>query len=335
MSAFWLLPVVAGLALLLTGVMRRYALSRSLMDIPNARSSHSQPTPRGGGVAIVVSFLAALPLLALHGLLPWPMLWAFLGAGGLAAGVGFLDDRSHVAPRWRLLAHFLAAFWLLAWVQGLPPLALLGRSLDLGGIGYVLAAFYLVWLLNLYNFMDGIDGIASMEAICVCLGGAVLYALIGQPLLALTPLLLVAAVAGFLYWNFPPARIFLGDSGSGFIGIVLGGLSLQAAWVDSRLLWGWLILLGVFLTDATLTLFRRLARGERILEAHRSHAYQVAARRYGAHLPVTLATGALTLCWLLPLAAWVALGDLDGLLGLALAYAPLGLLVMRETGVRT
>lgn len=334
MSAFWLLPVVAGLALLLTGAMRHYALSRSLLDIPNARSSHSQPTPRGGGIAIVISFLAALPLLALSGLLPWPVVWALLGAGGLAAGVGFLDDHSHVAPRWRLLAHFAGALWLLAWLQGLPPLALLGRTLDLGLLGDMLAAFYLVWLLNLYNFMDGIDGIASLEAICVCLGGAVLYALVGQPLLALTPLLLAAAAAGFLYWNFPPARIFLGDSGSGFLGIVLGGLSLQAAWIDPRLLWGWLILLGVFLMDATLTLFRRLARGEKVLEAHRSHAYQVAARRYGGHLPVTLATGALTLFWLLPIAAWVALGRLDGLVGLLLAYVPLGLLVLRETGMR-
>ncbi len=334
MTALWLLPVVAGLSLLLTGGMRRYALSRRLLDIPTARSSHSQPTPRGGGVAIVLSFLAALPVLAVLGLLPWHWLWGLLGAGALVGWVGFLDDHGHVAVRWRLLAHFTAATWILVWLGGLPPLMLFGQAVDLGALGHGLAALYLVWLLNLYNFMDGIDGIASVEAICVCLGGALLYVLLGQAALALAPLLLAAAVAGFLYWNFPPARIFLGDSGSGFLGIALGGLSLQAAWVDPRLLWCWLILLGVFLVDATLTLFRRLARGERILDAHRSHAYQVAARHYGGHLPVTLATAALTLFWLLPIALWGAIGDLDGMVGLVLAYGPLGLLVLWETRAR-
>jgi Fuc2NAc and GlcNAc transferase len=142
-------------------------------------------------------------------------------------------------------------------------------------------------MLNLYNFMDGIDGIASVEAICACLGASVLYWLSGLDALIWGPLLLAASVAGFLYWNFPPARIFMGDAGSGFLGIVLGGLSLQAAWVSEPMLWAWLILLGVFIVDATFTLFRRLLRGEKVYEAHRSHAYQFASRRFGKHLPVT------------------------------------------------
>lgn len=126
--------------------------------------------PRGGGVAIVLSFLAALPLLAVVGVLPWPVLWALMGAGAWVAVVGFLDDHGHIAARWRLLAHFIGAAWALGWLGGLPSLAVFGFDLELGWLGYVLAAFYLVWLLNLYNFMDGIDGIASVEAISVCLG---------------------------------------------------------------------------------------------------------------------------------------------------------------------
>ncbi|MCY1394371.1 Undecaprenyl-phosphate alpha-N-acetylglucosaminyl 1-phosphate transferase [compost metagenome] len=329
MTIWWLLPALAGVSLFLTGILRRYALARSLMDIPNGRSSHSVPTPRGGGVAIVLSFLAALPLLASVGVLAWPMMWALLGAGGWVAVVGFLDDHGHIAARWRLLAHFIGAGWALGWLGGLPPLVIFGFDLDLGWLGYALAAFYLVWLLNLYNFMDGIDGIASVEAICVCLGGALLYLLLGEGGAALAPLALALAVAGFLFWNFPPARIFMGDAGSGFLGIALGVLSLQAAWVAPQLLWSWLILLGVFIVDATWTLFRRLLRGDKVYEAHRSHAYQYASREFGKHLPVTLAVAGLNLFWLLPIALWVGLGGLDGALGLLVAYLPLVWLAVR------
>lgn len=328
-TIWWLLPAMAGVSLFLTGALRRYALARSLMDIPNGRSSHSVPTPRGGGVAIVLSFLAALPLLALVGVLAWPVMWALLGAGGWVAVVGFLDDHGHIAARWRLLAHFIGAGWALGWLGGLPPLVIFGFDLDLGWLGYALAAFYLVWLLNLYNFMDGIDGIASIEAICVCLGGAVLYLLLDQGAAALAPLSLAVAVAGFLFWNFPPARIFMGDAGSGFLGIALGVLSLQAAWVAPQLLWSWLILLGVFIVDATWTLFRRLLRGDKVYEAHRSHAYQYASREFGRHLPVTLAVAVLNLFWLLPIALWVGLGGVDGALGLLVAYLPLVWLAVR------
>ncbi|MDH0625438.1 MraY family glycosyltransferase [Pseudomonas sediminis] len=329
MILWWLLPVLAGVSLLLTGALRRYALARSLMDVPNARSSHSVPTPRGGGVAIVLSFLAALPLLAVVGVLPWPVLWALMGAGAWVAVVGFLDDHGHIAARWRLLAHFIGAAWALGWLGGLPSLAVFGFDLELGWLGYVLAAFYLVWLLNLYNFMDGIDGIASVEAISVGLGGALIYALLGEPTAIGAPLLLAVAVAGFLFWNFPPARIFMGDAGSGFLGIALGVLSLQAAWIAPQLLWSWLILLGVFTVDATWTLFRRLLRGDKVYEAHRSHAYQYASRRFGNHLPVTLAVLGINLLWLLPIALWVGLGGLDGLLGLLVAYLPLVVLAVK------
>lgn len=312
-----------------TGLLRRYALAKSLMDIPNARSSHSVPTPRGGGVAIVVTFLALLPLLGWAGWLGWPSVIGLFGGGVWVAVVGFLDDHGHIAARWRLLAHFIGAGWLLAWLPALPQLALAGYNFDLGLVGYGLAALMLVWLLNLYNFMDGIDGIASIEAITVCVGGALLYALIGIPMLAAAPLLLAACVGGFLVWNFPPARIFMGDAGSGFLGLILGGLTLQAAWVTPQLLWGWLILLGVFIVDATFTLLRRLLRGDKVYEAHRSHAYQYASRQYGAHLPVTLAVLAINVLWLLPWACIVALGYVDGFLALLISWLPLVLLAVR------
>jgi len=178
-------------------------------------------------------------------------------------------------------------------------------------------------MLNLYNFMDGIDGIASVEAISACLGACLLYWLTGFDSLIWLPMLLAAAVLGFLFWNFPPARIFMGDAGSGFLGIILGILSVQAAWASSQLLWSWLILLGVFVVDATYTLIRRLLRGDRVYEAHRSHAYQFASRRFGRHLPVTLFVAAVNLFWLLPISVCVAYFGLAGALGLVIAYLPL------------
>ncbi|RBL66728.1 glycosyl transferase, partial [Pseudomonas sp. MWU13-2625] len=186
---------------------------------------------------------------------------------------------------WRLLAHFIAAIWALTWLGGLPAINVFGMDLNLSWLGHICAVFYLVWMLNLYNFMDGIDGIASVQAVSTCLGACVIYWFADAQSLIWLPLLLSMAVLGFLYWNFPPARIFMGDAGSGFLGLVLGVLSVQAAWSSSRFLWVWLILLGVFIVDATFTLIRRLVRGDKVYEAHRSHAYQFASRQFGRHLP--------------------------------------------------
>lgn len=313
----------------LTGRLRQYALTQRLLDLPNERSSHVVATPRGGGMAIVLATLIPLPIAGSLGMMAWPIVWGLLGGGVLVAAIGFVDDHGHVAPRWRLLGHFAAASWVLAWLGGPPPLLMPDLlpsevALKLGWLGHGLAVLYLVWLLNLTNFMDGIDGIASIETITVCLGGVLLYS-VGVPGTApwLAPLILASATMGFLVWNWPPARIFMGDVGSGFLGLMLAALSLQAAWLASALLWSWVILLGVFIVDATLTLLRRVIRGERFYEAHRSHAYQRAAQRWGAHRPVTLAVGAINLGWLLPVALLVATGSLDGRIGVLIAYAPL------------
>jgi Fuc2NAc and GlcNAc transferase len=321
--------VVVLLSLVLTGALRRYALSRSIMDIPNARSSHSVATPRGGGVAIVLAFLLCLPVLGYLNLVGLEVLIGLGCAAALIAIIGFMDDHGHIAARWRLLGHFCAATWALFWLGGLPPLQLMGVSVDFGWVGHILAAFYLVWMLNLYNFMDGIDGIASVEAIFACFGACLLYWFVGLPQLIWLPFLLAMSVIGFLFWNFPPARIFMGDAGSGFLGIVLGIISIQAAWTSSQLFWSWLILVGVFVVDATYTLARRLMRGDKIYEAHRSHAYQYASRRFGHHRPVTLAVAAINMAWLMPWAIAAAVYQVDGLVCLLLAYLPLVALAVK------
>lgn len=331
MTLWWLLSAAAGVSLCLTWVLRRYALARCLIDIPNERSSHRIPTPRGGGMAIALAFLGCLPVLWALDLLPLRLLVALSGSGGLIALIGFLDDHYHISRRWRLFFHFMAAAWALFWLEGMPALTVAGLNLPRGWLSNGIAAVYVVWLLNLYNFMDGIDGIASIEAITVCLGGVLLYLIVAPGNAQwIVPAVLLASVAGFLYWNYPPARIFMGDAGSGFLGVTLAVFSIQAAWVAPNLFWAWVIMLGVFIVDASVTLVRRIFRGGRkYLEAHRSHAYQYAARLFGAHKPVSLAVGVINLVWLCPLATIVGLGYLDGALGLLIAYVPLVGLALR------
>jgi len=319
------LPAAAFLlSLWLTGWLRGYAMKRRLIDVPNVRSSHSVATPRGGGVAIVLATLLPLVAAAALHILAWPLVVGLVGGGALVGSIGFVDDHRDLARRWRLLAHAAAAAWVLVWLEGAPPLAVDGMVIDLGWGGHALAALYVVWLINLTNFMDGIDGIAAVETITVCLGGVLVHlvAVPGQDDW-LSPLVLAAAATGFLMWNWPPAKIFMGDAGSGFLGFMLAALSLRAAWLEPSLFWSWSILVGVFVVDATVTILRRVFQGERFYEPHRSHAYQHAALRWNAHRPVTMAVGALNIIWLLPIALLVARQQLGGPLGVAIAYSPL------------
>lgn len=306
-----------------TRAFREYALWRGVVDVPNRRSSHTTPTPRGGGIAIVAATILAMLVITGAGMASWRHFAAIVGGGLLVAAVGYADDHRPVAPRWRLLGQSAAAGWLLWWLgEGAVPVT--HAVLQLGIAGDAIALLFIVWLINLTNFMDGIDGIASVEGITVALGGCALLALAnGTAIRWSMPAVLAGACAGFLAWNWPPAKIFMGDAGSGFLGFMLAALSLQAGQESLTVFWGWIILMAVFVTDATWTLARRLARGERIYQAHRSHGYQHAALRSGAHRPVTLAVLAINLCWLLPIASLVVLGVLSPLAGLTVAYAPL------------
>lgn len=329
MTVWWLLVAVFAISWVLTLALRKYALAKRLMDIPNERSSHSIPTPRGGGVAIVAVFLMAVPFLYIFGLLDRDVMIVFLGTGLLVSVIGFADDHGHIPAKWRLLGHFAAASWGLFFLKGLPPILMFGVELELSWVGHLLAIIYVVWLLNLYNFMDGIDGLAGAEAIFVCFGACIVYWFADTTALIWPAIILAAAVAGFLCWNFPSARIFMGDAGSGFLGITLAMLSIQAAWTSSQFLWSWLILMGVFIVDATWTLIRRLMRGDKIYEAHRSHGYQFASRIFSSHKKVTLLIIGINVLWLFPIALWVGAWQGGGLFGLLVAYLPLCWLAYR------
>lgn len=323
-------------AWLLTGAVRRWALHAQLIDRPNERSSHVVPTPRGGGVAIVVAFCTSVALLAGGGRLSAALALTVIGAALPIALVGFIDDRVSLAARWRFGVHLLVALWVVWRLGAMPPVPAFGMNIDAGVAGPALAVAYLVWMTNLYNFMDGIDAIAGTEAVTVALGGALCWwlaadAASGWPI----AVLLAAAAAGFLLWNLPPARIFMGDAGSGFLGITIGTLSLCAAWQAPAVFWSWLILTGCFMVDSTVTLVNRVSRGERFYEAHRSHAYQYASRRHGSHRAVSLAVGLINLIWLAPWAVAVAMGRVDGALATLVTYLPLiALAILYKAGNR-
>jgi Fuc2NAc and GlcNAc transferase len=320
-----LMLVLGAVALswLLTALVRRFAIRTSMLDQPNERSSHTTPTPRGGGVAIVVTCMGFAISLFQLGSIELRLLVATLGASGVVAVLGYLDDRSSMPARWRFLGHMCAAAWVVYWLDFLPHVPVFGTVVHLHFMGPLIAGVYIVWMINLFNFMDGIDGIASVEAITTAVGGAVLWWLVGSGTGWMLALVFAACVGGFLVWNWPPAKIFMGDAGSGFLGLMVALFSLWCGQSTPHLFWAWFILIGCFMVDATTTLIRRVIRGEKFSEAHRCHAYQYASRVHGSHKKVTLVCGAINVLWLLPLASIVALRMMDGVVGVIVAYTPL------------
>jgi Fuc2NAc and GlcNAc transferase len=308
----------------LTGIMRKLALALGLIDVPNERSSHMAPTPRGGGVSIVVTATAALVALAFLGAFRIELFFALTGGGVAVAIIGFLDDRRHLPAGTRLAVHLVAALWALILLGGLPPLRIAEQVITFGWFGYVLGALGIVWVINLFNFMDGIDGLAASEAIFVASAGSLL-AIVGRVStdVAAAGFVFAAACCGFSCWNWPPAKIFMGDVGSGYLGYVIAVLALASTRDNPSALWVWLILGGVFFVDATVTLVRRVIRGESIHQAHRSHAYQWLARRWGSHRRVTVAVMTLNLIWLLPYAFLATLHQAHAVASVVGALVPL------------
>lgn len=270
------IAIHAALAAAGTWLARVYALRSRLIDQPGERRSHSEATPRGGGIAIVLALLVATVALGLKFPGHAPLALAFGLGLAMIAAIGWVDDHRPLSPWLRLGVHVLAAALLGAaiWhLRGNPWLAL--------------AAFvFAVGLTNVWNFMDGINGLAASQAALVALA----LAWFGGPVWSWLALALLAACAGFLPFNFPRARIFMGDVGSGAIGYAVAGLGALAATALEQPVRALALLvpLAAFMVDSSLTLLRRVRRGERWWTPHTQHAYQVWARRAG-HARVTLA----------------------------------------------
>ena len=320
------------LTVICVGVFRQYALKKGVMDIPNNRSSHTVPTPRGGGIVVVAAFLFGLIFLffQLDEFLTFRQLMALLLGGSFIAGVGFVDDHKPLAARWRFTTHVIAASVTLLLFGPLPVLPFLGGDIDLGFWLFPFYIFSITWFLNLFNFMDGIDGIAGVEAISVLFTASLILILGNELVWGQVLLLMATCILGFLIWNWPPAKIFMGDACSGFLGFMLGVFAIVTSVTSAINIWAWLILLGVFFVDATYTLTRRLLRREKFYEAHRSHAYQRMSRRLGAHKPVTMLVLKVNLLWLSPWALMASFFPSLGLIFTALAFAPIVYYVASE-----
>lgn len=330
--------LVLAICLTVSAILTRYLIShanaRQLLDIPNERSSHSTPTPTGGGMAFVVTFIC---FLLASGFVFNPAVgevYTLILTGAVLAIVGYIDDHRHIPAEWRLLIHFLVALILLLLLNQMPALSVFGWQWQSGWLLSGMCLVALVWLLNLFNFMDGIDGIAGVEAITSLCGAALILWLAGEQRWPVVLLALSCCVLGFLVFNWPPAKIFMGDAGSGFLGFMLGALALITSATGFISLWSWLILLAIFIADSTLTLVRRAKRGEKIHQAHRSHAYQILTRKWGRHMPVTWLVLFVNLLWLLPLAWGASVWPTAGLALCLVAYVPL-LWFMYKTGAGT
>lgn len=290
-------------SVILTGLFRMAALRIRLIDTPVSRSAHTDPVPLGGGVVIVALALLVVSYYYSVGMIPRPEFAALIAAGAIAV-IGIVDDIRQLDIRWRVSMQFLAAIWVVYCLGNVPAIDFGILQLPESWVLNVLAVFALVWLLNLYNFMDGIDGIAGSQLIFVNLLTIVIV-INSDDVLVLLSATFAACATGFLFWNWSPAKIFMGDVGSSFIGFSLGVMALLSMHHNSMTVWTWVLLLAVFIVDATLALVNRCRLKQRWYEGHASHAYQNAARHYKSHAKVTITIVSINLLWLAPL-AWLS-----------------------------
>ncbi len=272
---FFIAVLVFLLSYLLTLSYKHLAVRHKVLDIPNERSSHVIPTPKGGGIAIVIAWYAGLVVLFYLGYVPENLFYALL-SGSILAVISFLDDLIDLKPLVRLFAQVFTAILSLWFIGGFNPLVLGNITISLPYILLPVALIGIVWFINLFNFLDGIDGYAPLEASTIAL---VIFIITGNPLC----LVLLGSVMGFIIWNWPKAKIFMGDVGSTQLGFILVVLGIYCHNATDLSIIQWLMLTSVFWFDATLTLFRRWRNGEKLSKAHKKHAYQRAVQSGLSH----------------------------------------------------
>jgi Fuc2NAc and GlcNAc transferase len=298
--------IAACLSAGLAEVIRLRAIALGLIAVPNERSSHEVPTPQGGGAGVGISATATSLWLTRHE--PDALLWLLSMAAVLGA-MGWLDDVRNLSVRWRLLVQAGTVVGLFAWL-GAPAYRFDSSGLTWAVAGLVVVS--IVWWINLFNFMDGIDGLAAAQAVCMLVLATAIALVHGAPVLNspvwLLAMLTSCACLGFLALNWPPARIFMGDSGSLWLAFVIVSIALVSVKRGDLHPVSWLILGGVFICDATSTLIIRMLRGEKWTQPHRAHAYQRLSSRSGKsraqpHKHVTVGVLLINVAWLGPLAA--------------------------------
>ncbi len=310
------LPLLS--SLILSRLVIHYFGNR-LLDRPNNRSSHQIPTPRGGGIALALGVIISL-------LTGWsfehintaPLYWLLIPSG-LIAILGICDDLFNLNIGIRLAMQFLLSAVGLFFIGSQSEFSQPTQMLIAAPV-----LLFIVWMTNLYNFMDGINGLAALQAISVCVCMCIIYWITSSNTNTTYLLIVIAASSlGFLFWNFPGAKLFMGDSGSLFLGLSFGLLTAESINEGAHLLTAWLIMLGVFVVDASYTLFYRFVTKQAFHQAHRTHTYQKIAEKYKSHTFATLAIMAVNLTWLFPIAIAAATKHLHYITALIIAYIPL------------
>jgi Fuc2NAc and GlcNAc transferase len=308
---------------------RKIAISSGILANPNFRTLHEFPVPRGGGIVFSLIFVIGVFVLWYIDLLSVELLLILGFGGAVAALFGFIDDIYNIRVSFKLLIQICLSIWMLYWLEGS---ALLHGSELLGIMTIPLLILFIVWMINAYNFMDGIDGMAVSGAFYIT-GSLTLIMLItnGSPELAVLFVLLMASVGAFMLFNWPPASIFMGDSGSVFLGYIFASFILISVVRNELSLWTWLVIFGYFFADTTVTQIARLILVKKWYGAHRSHAYQNLARITGSHLKITGGVTAYHILWLLPLSLWTVLQPDSALVAAFLAVMP-GLVIAYKYG---
>ena len=290
----------AGIALVaafvLTPLVRGYSRRRGLIDRPDARRSHRAPVARGGGLAISIALLSTVLAFAPDDALVLP----FSVGAAIVSLLGWRDDHAPLSVRWRLGIQIFVAAGIIAWLGPVESIDVGRRTIAAPWLWTPLAIIAMVWLMNLFNFMDGSDGLASTQAVISFTLFALGFGLAGENAAAWLAAVCAGASMGFLFWNWPGASIFLGDSGSLLLGWGAGAFALAGTLTGSVSVWLAFIIVSPFVVDATLTLCWRLMRGERWYTAHKDHAFQCLIRLGWSHGQVLLVWIALNFLLVVP-----------------------------------
>ena len=329
----WLPLIAFVLSFLGVYFLKKYALRLKIVAIPNERSLHNKVTPRGGGVIIAIIFLAFILVFYITRQIMVAEFLVLFGGGLIMAVTGFLDDILELKASIRFIIQFFAVGWGLYWIGGIPSTVFFERLPVLYAIANAVAVVALVWFINSFNFIDGIDGLATSGAtfFSLSIGGYFLWQGI-EPYGSLL-IVLAASSLAFLCFNWPPAKMFLGDAGSNFFGYLFGAMVLITVKNGNLSIWTWLIILAYLITDTTTTTFLRLCLVKGWYHTHRSHAYQNLARVLDNHKFVTCLITGINVFYVLPLAylsiqyqqyAWLAFAaSVIPILVFVLRYGPL------------
>lgn len=267
------------ISFLLTYFIKNYMIKKSLIATVNERSSHSVPTPHGGGIAISITWFIGLFYLFFTNQIEQNFFYALL-CGIVISIVSFFDDIYELSPKLRLIIQAIVAIGGLYFLGGFETLTFGIFDIQNSIFTNIFAFFMIIWFINLYNFLDGINGYAGSEAVFLAVAGFILFG--GNHFLVLA-----VAILGFLYWNWNKAKIFMGDVGSTLLGYNVAIFTIYYANQEPTNFWIWIILFSVYWFDATLTLIRRKLNKEKLSQAHKKHAYQRLTQARWSHYKVT------------------------------------------------